>query len=136
MPLLRLDPFFEFASFSVKLLLTQNTENCSCATSAFVPSSNLATLILAITTPVLSFGWASFGSYPDGGRKSATSRTQPGPHKLRECMPLSILLRQRLKYALTYKEVKLICMQRVVKAPAQLAASCASCSARLPDYAI
>merc|ERR1712193_447730 len=34
---------------------------------------------------------------------------------LRECMPLSILLRQRLKYALTYKGVKLICMQRVVK---------------------
>ena len=35
-------------------------------------------------------------------------------------MPLSILLRQRLKYALTYKEVKLICMQRVVKVPARL----------------
>jgi len=42
-------------------------------------------------------------------------RPSCGPHKLRECMPLSILLRQRLKYALTYKEVKLICMQRVVK---------------------
>jgi len=42
-------------------------------------------------------------------------RPSCGPHKLRECMPMSILLRQRLKYALTYKEVKLICMQRLVK---------------------
>merc|ERR1711904_375583 len=42
-------------------------------------------------------------------------RPSCGPHKLRECLPLSILLRQRLKYALTYKEVKLICMQRLVK---------------------
>ena len=30
-------------------------------------------------------------------------------------MPLSVLLRNRLKYALTYKEVKMICMQRLVK---------------------
>ena len=30
-------------------------------------------------------------------------------------MPLAILLRQRLKYALTYKEVTTILMQRVVK---------------------
>jgi len=38
-----------------------------------------------------------------------------GPHKLRECMPLIILLRNRLKYALTYHEAKMICMQRLVK---------------------
>lgn len=42
-------------------------------------------------------------------------RPSTGPHKLRECMPLIILLRNRLKYALTYKEVKYILMQRLVK---------------------
>ncbi|KAJ1515117.1 40S ribosomal protein S4 [Coelomomyces lativittatus] len=42
-------------------------------------------------------------------------RPSPGPHKLRECLPLIIFLRNRLKYALTYKEVKLILMQRLVK---------------------
>jgi len=38
-----------------------------------------------------------------------------GPHKTRECLPLIILLRNRLKYALTRKEVTLILMQRLVK---------------------
>jgi len=38
-----------------------------------------------------------------------------GPHKLRECMPLIIMLRNRLKYALTYHEAKMICMQRLIK---------------------
>jgi len=38
-----------------------------------------------------------------------------GPHKLRECLPLIVILRQRLKYALTYKECKLITMQRLIK---------------------
>merc|ERR1711964_436072 len=38
-----------------------------------------------------------------------------GPHKLRECLPMAVLLRNRLKYALTYKEVKLITMQRHIK---------------------
>lgn len=42
-------------------------------------------------------------------------RPSPGPHKLRECLPLLIFLRNRLKYALTYKEVKSILMQRLVK---------------------
>jgi len=42
-------------------------------------------------------------------------RPSTGPHKLRECLPLTILLRNRLKYALTNKEVQLICMQRLVK---------------------
>ncbi|XP_068819156.1 small ribosomal subunit protein eS4, X isoform-like isoform X1 [Capricornis sumatraensis] len=37
------------------------------------------------------------------------------PHKLRECLPLIILLRNRLKYALTGDEVKKICMQRFIK---------------------
>jgi len=38
-----------------------------------------------------------------------------GPHKLRECMPLIVMLRERLKYALTYREVKMITMQRLIK---------------------
>jgi small subunit ribosomal protein S4e len=42
-------------------------------------------------------------------------RPSTGPHKLRECLPLIILLRNRLKFALTKKEVTMILMQRVVK---------------------
>ena len=42
-------------------------------------------------------------------------RPSAGPHKLRECMPLIIMLRQRLKYALTYRECKMITMQRLIK---------------------
>jgi len=38
-----------------------------------------------------------------------------GPHKQRECLPLALVLRNRLKYALTYKEVNSILMQRLVK---------------------
>jgi len=38
-----------------------------------------------------------------------------GPHKLRESMPLIVMLRERLKYALTYREVKMIVMQRLIK---------------------
>ena len=38
-----------------------------------------------------------------------------GPCKLRECLPLIIFLRNRLKYALTGDEVKKICMQRFIK---------------------
>ncbi|KAF0515524.1 40S ribosomal protein S4 [Gigaspora margarita] len=42
-------------------------------------------------------------------------RPSSGPHKLRECLPLVIFLRNRLKYALTKKEVQSILMQRLVK---------------------
>jgi len=38
-----------------------------------------------------------------------------GPHKTRECLPLVIFLRNRLKYALTKKEVSSILQQRLVK---------------------
>jgi ribosomal protein S4E len=38
-----------------------------------------------------------------------------GPHKSRECLPLIVILRNRLKYALTRKESNMICMQRQVK---------------------
>jgi len=42
-------------------------------------------------------------------------RPSAGPHKLRECLPLIVMLRQRLKYALTYHECKMITMQRLIK---------------------
>jgi len=42
-------------------------------------------------------------------------RPSQGPHKLRECLPLSIILRERLKYALTGKECQQICMERCVQ---------------------
>jgi len=42
-------------------------------------------------------------------------RPSTGPHKLRECLPLILILRNRLKYALTKKEVSQILMQRLVK---------------------
>ncbi|CAG8572968.1 1872_t:CDS:2, partial [Diversispora eburnea] len=41
-------------------------------------------------------------------------RPSPGPHKLRECLPLMIFLRNRLKYALTGREVTSILMQHVI----------------------
>lgn len=37
-----------------------------------------------------------------------------GPHKKRECLPVSIILRDKLKYALTGKECVQICMERHV----------------------
>lgn len=37
-----------------------------------------------------------------------------GPHKSRECLPLILIIRNRLKYALTYREVISILMQRHV----------------------
>jgi small subunit ribosomal protein S4e len=42
-------------------------------------------------------------------------RPSPGPHKLRESLPLTVFLRNRLKYALTGKEVLSIVMSRLIK---------------------
>lgn len=42
-------------------------------------------------------------------------RPSPGPHKLRESLPLTVFLRNRLKYALTGKEVLTIVKQRLIK---------------------
>lgn len=42
-------------------------------------------------------------------------RPCPGPHKLRECLPLAVFLRNRLHYALNYQEVKKIVKQRLIK---------------------
>jgi len=42
-------------------------------------------------------------------------RPAPGPHKLRECLPLSLILRNRLKYALTRREIVMIVNRKLVK---------------------
>lgn len=42
-------------------------------------------------------------------------RPASGPHKIRECLPLIVLLRNRLKYALNYTEAKAIMIQRLIK---------------------
>lgn len=41
-------------------------------------------------------------------------RPSPGPHKAQECLPLVLILRNRLRYALNFQEVKMICMQKLV----------------------
>jgi len=40
------------------------------------------------------------------------TRPTAGPHKLKECIPLSVLLQQRLKYALNRNESKKICRDK------------------------
>lgn len=42
-------------------------------------------------------------------------RPSSGPHKLRECLPICIALRNRLKYALTRRECVMICMRRAIE---------------------
>jgi len=42
-------------------------------------------------------------------------RPSTGPHKMRECLPLIIFLRNRLKYALTGNEAKKIVKQKLIK---------------------
>lgn len=42
-------------------------------------------------------------------------RPSTGPHKLRESLPLNLILRNRLKYALTGREANSIVMQRLIK---------------------
>merc|ERR1711915_897543 len=37
---------------------------------------------------------------------SYAPKASPGPHKLRDCMPLIVFIRNRLKYALNGREVK------------------------------
>lgn len=42
-------------------------------------------------------------------------RPSTGPHKLRECLPVIVILRNRLKYALNRREVVQICMEKLVQ---------------------
>jgi len=45
-----------------------------------------------------------------------------GPHKQRECLPLIVLVRNRLKYALTFREAKAIMIQRLIKVDGKIRA--------------
>jgi ribosomal protein S4E len=47
-------------------------------------------------------------------------RPSTGPHKLRECLPLSLILRNRLRYALTRREVLQIVMRKSVQIDGQV----------------
>lgn len=47
-----------------------------------------------------------------------------GPHRLRECLPLVILLRNRLGYALTRNEAQAICMQRLIEVDGKVRTDC------------
>lgn len=49
-------------------------------------------------------------------------RPSPGPHKLRESLPLIIMLRNRLKYAITRVEAEKILSQRVIKVDGKIRA--------------
>jgi len=42
-------------------------------------------------------------------------RPSPGPHRLRESLPMSLILRNRLKYALTRREVVIVTARRLVR---------------------
>jgi len=42
-------------------------------------------------------------------------RPTTGPHKLRECLPLSLILRNRLKYSLNRRETNVIMMRRKIQ---------------------
>ncbi|KAL0824234.1 hypothetical protein Bca101_047911 [Brassica carinata] len=48
------------------------------------------------------------------GSKQAP-KPSSGPHKSRECLPLVLIIRNKLKYALTYREVISILMQRHIQ---------------------
>lgn len=51
-------------------------------------------------------------------------RPSAGPHKLRECLPLCLILRNRLKYALTRREVVMIVMRRLVQVDHKVRTDC------------
>ncbi|KAL2884905.1 40S ribosomal protein S4 [Ceratocystis lukuohia] len=42
-------------------------------------------------------------------------KPSPGPHKQRDCLPLIVFIRNRLKYALNFRETRAILMQRLIK---------------------
>jgi len=47
-------------------------------------------------------------------------RPSTGPHKLRECLPLSLVLRNRLRYSLTRRETVMIVLRRLVQVDHQI----------------
>jgi small subunit ribosomal protein S4e len=51
-------------------------------------------------------------------------RPNTGPHKLRESLPLALILRNRLKYALTRREVIMTVMRRVAEVDGKVRTDC------------
>jgi len=51
----------------------------------------------------------------EAGRHLRSESSSAGPHKTRECLPLIVFVRNRLKYSLNYRETKAIMMQRLIK---------------------
>merc|ERR1712105_81183 len=49
-----------------------------------------------------------------------TIKPSSGPHKQGESLPIALFLRNRLKYALTMKELETICKQRLIKIDGKL----------------
>eukprot|EP01129_Flabellula_baltica_P003526 TRINITY_DN13283_c0_g1_i1.p1 TRINITY_DN13283_c0_g1~~TRINITY_DN13283_c0_g1_i1.p1 ORF type:complete len:261 (+),score=64.06 TRINITY_DN13283_c0_g1_i1:53-835(+) len=47
-------------------------------------------------------------------------RPRAGPHKFRESLPLVVIIRNKLKYALSYREALMILMQRLVQVDAKV----------------
>lgn len=75
---------------------------CACPSAlARCPASTLARTFSRITAPL--------SASPQAPRPST------GPHKLRECLPISLILRNRLKLALTRRETLMCVMRRTVK---------------------
>lgn len=66
--------------------------------------------------PAVSSPWAGWPPR----RRLLTLPPAPGPHKSRECLPLALILRNRLKYALTYKEVTSVVKSRAIKIDAKV----------------
>ncbi|CAM9871211.1 unnamed protein product, partial [Chrysoparadoxa australica] len=51
-------------------------------------------------------------------------KPSPGPHNSRECLPLIVIIRNRLKYALNRSEANMICMQKLVKVDGKVRTDC------------
>ena len=65
--------------------------------------------------PSLLAGALAARRRPPPAELDARRRALAGPHKQRECLPLALIIRNRLKYALTYKEVTAVVMSRAIK---------------------
>lgn len=79
---------------------------------AFVSKLSLFIIIDSFLLPALTYNLSVF--------VLQAPKPSSGPHKSRECLPLIIILRNRLKYALTYREVIAILMQRQVMVDAKV----------------
>ena len=56
--------------------------------------------------------WAPSHWMLEKGLGNRATRPNAGPHKLWECIPIAVLLKNRLKYALSGQEVKKICYDK------------------------